>query len=50
MTMKVKNVHLPHPHPKGGFSDPLLEGGMLCIGALVVKLSEVHSTHRLEPV
>ena len=44
MTMKLKNVHLPHPHPNGGFSDPLLEGGMvllLCIGALVVKLSEV---------
>jgi len=51
--MKVKNVHLPHPHPKGGFSDQLLEGEMkllLCIGALVVKLSEVRSTHRPEPV
>ena len=34
-------MHLPHPHPNGGFSDPLLEGGMvllLCIAALVVEV------------
>ena len=44
LSMKLKNVHLPHPHPNGGFSGPSLGGGLvlpLCLAALVVGLSEV---------
>ena len=43
LSMKLKNVHLPHPHPNGGFCDPSLGGGLvllLCLAALVVWLSE----------
>ena len=29
LSMKLKNVHLPHPHPKGGFWDPSLGGGLV---------------------
>jgi len=50
IVMKVKNMHLPHPHPKGGFSDLLVEGRMvllLCVGALVVRASSLPS---VEPV
>ena len=41
--MKMKNVHLPHPHPNGGFS---LGGGLVLSSALhlaelVVGISEV---------
>ena len=44
--MKLKNVHLPHPHPNGGFSDPSLGGGLVLSSALhfvelVVGVSEV---------
>ena len=43
LSRKVKNVHLPHPHPNGGFWDPSLGGGLvllLCLTALVVWLTE----------
>ena len=44
--MKLKNVHLPHPHPNGGFCDSSLGGGLvlssaLHLGELVVGISEV---------
>ena len=44
LSRKLKNVHLPQPHPNGGFLDPSLGGGVvlsLRIAALVVGLSEV---------
>ena len=44
LSMKLKNVHFPHPHPNGDFCDPALEGGLvlpLCLAALVVWQSEV---------
>ena len=43
LSMKLKNVHLLHPHPNGGFCDPPLGGGLvllLCLVALVVWLTE----------
>ena len=39
LSMKLKNVHLPHPHPNGGFADPLLGKGMALL--LVAGLSKV---------
>ena len=42
--MKLKKVHLPHPHPNGGFSNPSLGGGPvlpLSLAAQRVELSEV---------
>ena len=48
LSMKPRNVHLPHPHPKGGFSDPSLGVGLvvlsLCLASLVVELSETRLT------
>ena len=44
LSMKLKNVHLPHPHPNGGFSDSSLGGELvlpLCIAALALGLSVV---------
>ena len=42
--MKLKNVHLPHPHPNGGFWDPSLGGGLvlsstLRLGELVIGIA-----------
>ena len=42
LSRKLKNVHLPHPHPNGGFSEPSLGGGLAlphCLAAMVVGLS-----------
>ena len=48
LSMKPRNVHLPHPQPKGGFSDPSLGVGLvvlsLCLASLVVELSETRLT------
>ena len=46
LSMKLKNVHLPHPHPKGGFCDLSLGGWLVLSSALhlaelVVGISEV---------
>ena len=44
LSMKLKNVHLPHPHPNGGLSDSFLGGGVvlsLFLAAIVVGHSEV---------
>ena len=41
--MKLKNVHLPHPQPNGGFLDPSLGGGLvlsLCLAAVIAELSK----------
>ena len=43
-SMKLKNVHLPHPHPNGGLSDSFHGGGValsLFLAAIVVGDSEV---------
>ena len=32
LSMKLKNVHLPHPHPNGGFS---LAGGLVLLLCLL---------------
>ena len=37
--MKLKNVHLPHPHPKGGFSGPSLGGGLVQLPSGSVSIS-----------
>lgn len=44
LCMKLKNVHLPHPHPNGGFS--VGEGLILhlCFAAMVEVLSEITSS------
>ena len=47
LSMKLKNVHLPHPHPNGVFREPSFGGRpvlSLCFAALVVGLSEVTTT------
>ena len=44
LSMKEKKVHLPHPHPKGGFWDTSLGGQpevLLCFVELPVWLSEM---------
>ena len=43
LSIKMKNVHLPHPHPNGGLRDPSLEERLvlpLCFAAVVVELSK----------
>ena len=50
LSMKLKNVHLPHPHPKGGFSVPSLGGGVVLavhIVALALGLSVVSAPSRV---
>ena len=47
-SMKEKKVHLPHPHPKGGFWDTALGGQpqvLLCFVELPVWLSEMGKRH-----
>ena len=43
LSMKLKNVHLPHPHPNGGFSlgGRLVLSSELHLAELVVGISEV---------
>ena len=44
LSMKLKNVHLPHPQPNGSFLELSLGGRLgpsFCFAALVVGLSEV---------
>ena len=45
LSMKLKNVHLPHPHPNGGFRDPSLGVGLvvlsLFLAVIMVGPSEV---------
>ena len=44
LSMKLKNVHLPHPHPNGGLSDSFHGEGVglaLFLAATVVGRSEV---------
>ena len=44
LSMKLKNVHLPHPHPNGGFSDSSLGRQLVLpvhIAALALRLSVV---------
>ena len=44
LSMKLKNVHLPQPHPNGGFREPSLGERLelpLCLAALVIEYSEV---------
>ena len=46
LSMKLKNVHLPQPHPNGGFWDSSLGGWLVLSSALhfvelVVGVSEV---------
>ena len=44
LSMKLKNVHLPHPHPNGVFRDTSLGGGLvqaLCFITLSVGFSKV---------
>ena len=51
LSMKLKNVHLPHPHPKGGFSVPSLGGGVVLavhIAALALGLSVVSTSSCVE--
>ena len=42
LSIKLKNVHLPQPHPNGGFSGPSLGGGLVLplLAPLAVGLSE----------
>ena len=45
LSMKLINVHLPHPHPNGGFCDSSLGGGLvllsLFLAVIMVGPSEV---------
>ena len=44
LSMKLKNVHLPHPHPNGGFPDSSLGRGLVLpvhVAALALGLSVV---------
>ena len=36
LSMKLKNVHLPHPHPNGSFCDSSLGGGLVVLFLAVV--------------
>ena len=50
-SMKLKNVHLPHPHPNGGFSDSSLGRVMVLpvhIVVLALGLSVVSTPAGLE--
>ena len=53
LSMKLDNVHLPQPHPNGGFCDPSLGGGLvllLCsVVVVVVGLSNVTNGIPLDP-
>ena len=43
LSIKLKNVHLPHPHPNGGFGDTSLGEVLvqpLCFAVLAIGLSE----------
>ena len=47
LSMKLKNVHLPHPHPNGSCSDSLLGSGMevlLCFTRLPAGFSGVNTS------
>ena len=35
LSMKLKNVHLPHPHPNGSFCDPSRGGGLVVLSLLL---------------
>ena len=45
LSMKLKNVHLPHPHPNGGFWDPSVGEGLVLLpsGSLSISSSFPHT-------